>query len=101
MGPGGLGSGIAAGTWEGTAVSRRRRTTSLVALISVAGALSLTLAQSSAASGSPSPRPTALRTPVARADLAVKGVHYARISPVCGPPKPGDFACFAMLRTPV
>jgi PKD domain/Subtilase family len=35
-----------------------------------------------------------------RPDIAVAGGHYSRLVPLCGPPKPGQFTCFAIRNAP-
>jgi len=43
-----------------------------------------------------------LTEPAPRPQAAATGtVHYARIAPLCGQPKPGESACFGLKRVPV
>jgi hypothetical protein len=66
-----------------------------VAVAAVLAALALPGAAGAAGSGLPH------ATTAARPVIAVAGHHYSRLEPLCGQPKSGQMACFAVRRAPV
>jgi hypothetical protein len=75
---------------------RRSRSASVAGIAIVGVVVALALPGAAGASSASRPQPAAA-TPA----VAVAGGHYAHLVPLCAPPKPGRFTCFAIRSAPV